>query len=400
VRRWRKKAGEERHGLTLIELLVTLVIFIILAGFAIMAVRQVAAEWSLSERRRVLYERAAGVLDVMAGDIRLAVTLEPAGVTEVKARLIGDYEPGAGKQRLMFVRSFESGPERAITFNAGDGVRNEMMLKPAEAGGNTPQKTDAAQGNADGEDYTGLKVGDFKPLGGMAAIGYFTREQNLYRMIRAPVPAALSGLMDPASAQTLATDVLYLGFEYWGQNTSSWKETDKRLKTTGPEYVWDSTRSIALNGLKDFSLHRGADSAADTEDDVFPEKIRITVTVDSSMPRCVFTKLVDQMGESDLGRISVEGTKGFPDPDDQDPYLLIDGEWVRFKKRTADTFEISQRGARGTAPRAHAAKAVVRTGKTFRRVVYLPNWREDRMSDEQWRARKEAQKNSVRRLVQ
>jgi hypothetical protein len=233
----------------------------------------------------------------------------------------------------------------------------------------------------------------------MAAIGYFLKNRTLYRVIHAPVPQMLSPLLDPGSAQTLAADVLSLGFDYWSQNTQNWEEP-KRGKNTGPEKIWDSTRAISDGPLAQFSLHRGQDSADDLEDDIFPEKVRVTITVDSAMPRCVYAKLVEQVGDTVGGQILVDTTKGFRDGEDQDAYILIDDEWLHYKKKTPTGFEIDQRGARGTACRGHAAGAIVRTGKTFRRIVYIPNWREDTTPDDQWRAYREAQKNKPRRILQ
>src|SRR6185295_16187599 len=100
-------------GLTLVEVIVTMAIFIVLAAFTIMAVKEVVTSWAVGERRRVMFEKGAGCMDTIADDIRLALTQEPPGVTEIKAKFIGDYDPATRQQRLMFVRSFEAGPERA-----------------------------------------------------------------------------------------------------------------------------------------------------------------------------------------------------------------------------------------------------------------------------------------------
>jgi len=397
-----RKSKISSPGLTLVEVLVTLMIFVTLAGFTILAVREVVAQWTQGERRRVLYEKAAGVLGIMADDIRLALTREPPGVTENKVRFIGDYDAASRQQRLAFVRSFESGPERAITFNAGDGRPNDMLLKPAADGTGVaaPNQDPGAPKGADPEEYTGLKVGDFKALGGMAMVAYFASGQTLYRVIHAPVPLAFKEQLRPENAQVLATDALYLGFDYWSQNTQSWDLPQKAAKNSGPERIWDSTRAISEAPFNRFSLHRGADSADDLDDDVFPEKVRITLTVDSPWPRCVYTTLLEQTTDTTGGTLFVASTKGFNDGDDQDPLILIDDEWLHYKSKTADGFVIDQRGARGTLAKGHPVGAVVRQGKTFRRVVYIPNWREDTMPDEQWRAWKAAQKNTPRTLVQ
>src|SRR5688500_12016048 len=108
------------RGLTLVEVIITLLIFLMLSIFLFMSVREVVKQWAIGERRRVLYEKAAGVMNTIADDIRLLVTQEPSGTTQVKARLMADFREDSKRQFLLMVRTFESGPERAVTFSAGD----------------------------------------------------------------------------------------------------------------------------------------------------------------------------------------------------------------------------------------------------------------------------------------
>ncbi len=260
------------RGLTLVEVLITMTIFIGLAAFTIMAVREVVAQWTQSERRRVLYENSSGCLETIADDIRLTLTQEPAGVSEIKARMIGDVDPETHNQRLMFVRTFETGPERALTFFAGNGQINNVQAKaPGKAA-----PADSAQSDVPplpkggGDDFTGLKMGNYKALGGLAMVAYFTKNQTLYRVIHAPVPDEMTPLLTPENAQAIAPDVLYLGFEYWSQYTDTWEAPKAREKNNGPEYIWDSTRGLDTPLLRKFRLHRGADSLNDKDDDVFP----------------------------------------------------------------------------------------------------------------------------------
>src|ERR1043165_624221 len=228
--------------MTLVEVMVTMGIFVTLAGLVFVVIKEVVTQWKLTERRRVLYEKAAGVMDIMADDVGVALTREPSGVSEVKVKFIVDIEPdspNAMHQPLFFVRTFEAGPERAIVGNAGDGRVNDMAFKPPsdEASENLPDK------KIDAESYTGLKVGDFKALGGMAMVCYFLKDQTLYRAIKAPVEGSFAALANPVQAQPIATDVLYLSFDLWSQETKSWEQPAKgEKKNSGPQRIWDSTR--------------------------------------------------------------------------------------------------------------------------------------------------------------
>ncbi len=384
--------------MTLVEVMITLSIFIVLAGMTLMAVREVIASWTIGERRRVLYEKASASVDLMADDIRQMITLEEPNATsqplDVRAKMIGDIDSTTGLQRLMFVRAFEGGPERALTLNAGDGKVNETAFTPDKKVEGV--KAGPAVATPDTADFTGQKIADFKALGGMAMIGYFlaidpqTHERTLYRAVHAPVAGPLSTMMTPETAQVVASDVLYLGFDYWSQNTDSWKDQASDSKVKGPEKIWDSTRGI--RPLNHFSLYRGTDSLNDPSDDVFPQMIKIIVTVDSPMPRCVNTKLSDDIGERD-GEVGVESTKGFPDGGDDDSYILIDDEWLHYSKKTEYSFVIDKRAQRGTHAVGHSARASIRVGRTFRRIVYIPNWRSNYMSNEEYFARRAEQLN-------
>jgi hypothetical protein len=389
------------RGLTLVEVLVTLTIFIVLAAFTLAAVREVVAQWQIGERRRVLYEKAAGITDTITDDIRLTLTREPTGGTDVRIKFIGDYDKDTGRQRLMFVRAFEAGPERAITLNAGDGRPNDLGYVPNEADGTKkppPPKQGPVNPNVNGEDYTGLKIGDFKALGGMAMVGYFTIDQNLYRAIHAPVQGSISAMMKPETAQLIASDVLFAGFEYWSPDTDKW-DPDPKLKEKGPERIWDSTRGI--HALNHFSLYRGVESLNDPTDDVFPKMVRITIVADSPMPRCIHTTLTRDIADRDR-EIYVDDTRGFPDGGDENSFILIDDEWIHYKKKMEDRFIADLRGvrARNSHAAGHNEKAVVRTGRTFQRIVYLPNWRIDTMTDEEYHARKNAQQGKPAQRVQ
>jgi prepilin-type N-terminal cleavage/methylation domain-containing protein len=400
-----RRQTTRRSGLTLVELLITLAIFLVLAAMMVTIVREVVTQWTLGERRRTVYERASGILDTMADDLRLAMTREPAGVAEVKVKFLGDYEESSGtrRQRLMFVRSFEAGPERAITLNAGDGRGRDMALTPpADPNADPPP----AKGGGAEEDYRGLKVGNFRALGGMAMVGFFVRNQTLYRAIKAPVEGDPRDLLDEGTSQKLCDDVLFLQFDYWGQGTYHWDapSVDGKGEGDGPQPIWDSTRGNVAPPLDKFYLHRHGCEALtlnDPEDDVFPQKVRITVTVDSPMPRCLYTKLAGEISEHET-RIFVDRARGFADGTDngdEDSYLLIEDEWMRYTKKEGDIFLVDQRGARNTTAKGHAAEAVVRQGHTFHRVVFLAGWREDRISDNVYLERKKALDQRPRRIL-
>ena len=384
------------HGLTLVEVMVTLAIFLLMATMLLMIVQQVSQAWSRGERDRLLHERAAGALDQMAADLSLALGAEPTGVDSVRAKFVGDQSNG--NARVMFVRSFEAGPERALTLTAGDGRPSTLKLRPLKKdkdddnGGSKPQP----QGRTDGDDFTGTRLGDYKPLGGMAAVAWFVSNNTLYRGIQSPVGSnlRLSTVAKPAGATPIAEDVLFFDLDYWHQETSSWEGGDVKSGKRGPEKIWDSTRGFT--SLREFYYHRGPISFQDPTDDVFPSKVRITLTVDSPMPRCVYTKLTAPISPSD-DRIPVMSTRGFPPGDDNDSFLLIGKEWIQYEEKDGDGFIVIERGARGTTADNHEEGDVIRVGRTFSRTVFIRNYRDDWSSDKDYFNRKEQDDQRGRR---
>ncbi|MCZ7646518.1 MAG: prepilin-type N-terminal cleavage/methylation domain-containing protein [Planctomycetota bacterium] len=376
-----------RRGLTLVELMITMAIFIVLALALMAMMRESIRVWSQNESSRLLYERAAGGMDRVAADLALTLSSEPAGVDEVRVRLIGDIDPQTGQQRLMFVRSFEAGPERALTLTAGDGKPNVLRLQPFDEDGKT--EAPPPSGPADRDVYTGRGVGDYMALGGMAQIAYFADGEVLYRGVRAPAVGRFTDLVNPATATPLVQDCLFLGFDYWGMFTTTWKEQPPRSRIRGPEKIWDSTRGINVHPLNKFIYARPPKllSENDPSDDIFPRMIRVTCTVDAPLPGAVHTKLFEELGADD-GMIYVEDTRGFPPGGAESSYIKIGKEWIHYKERREDAFVADERGARGTVRADHAAESVVRVGRTFSRIVFIPGFREDDTPDEVFEQRK------------
>jgi len=395
-----------RRGMTLIEVVVAMGIFLAIATIAVWIVQETVRMWQSCERRRVLYERAGAVLDRLNGDLSMTSGRDIAGADVTRSYLLGGFDPATGCSWVRFTRTFEAGPERAQVLAAGDGRPTPLAQRPFDPDAPDPV---APPKNApvDTDDYTGLKVGDFRALGGLAQVGFVVRNGTLYRTLHAPAPPAAMAAgqsfdQDLAAGgpngpqPVLSEDVLYLTFEYWHQKTVNW-DADPRpadKKSYGPELIWDSTRGITAGALKNFGFFRRADSVDDPSDDIFPRMIRVTAVIDSPYPRCQYTKLVEDLGDN-YGMVFVESTAGFPDGGTSESFIYIEGEWIRYKEKLPDAFVVAERGARGTTKKEHLADAPVRIGRLFRRVVFLNNYREDFMSNDAWFKLKDSSKGRV-----
>jgi hypothetical protein len=281
---------------------------------------------------------------------------------------------------LSFVRSFENGPERVQTFDAGaEGRRGEAY-------------------DLRDDDGDGFVDNNLQPLGGMAEVIYYLDDRQLMRGISAPVRATGNNLFS-GRAQPLIDNVLYLGFRFWGEFTRGWEDAPLPPSHSGQVHqigtnphvatrIWDSTRGFSIQGLERFPLHvnpkltpDGKGSLADFSDDVFPEMVQITLVVEGDPRRAPRAHLSVPVTEA-ATRLVVDSTEGFPDvpagtQGGVDCHILVGNEWMRYSQKGDDYFVIAERGARRTSRTVHEAGAEVRVGKTFVTRVYIPAWREN-----------------------
>ena len=118
-------------------------------------------------------------------------------------------------------------------------------------------------------------------------------------------------------------------------------------------------------------------SLDDPFDDVFPERVEVTLVVagNADVP---LTVLAQDLGPTDR-EIQLSRTEGFPE-EGPNRFVKIDGEWIGYEKieraklvlPAATSKTAVGRGARGTSPGRHERGATVEVGTTFRRVVEIP----------------------------
>jgi len=365
----------------MIEMIVAIGIFIAMGAALVTLMHLGLEQWRKGERRRRVYEQAQAGLAQLGLDLEAAFTREPAvraqsgGVGSLPtARFFCTSDDAGGSQRLSFVRTFEAGPERAFTFDAGRGK----------------------------EPYTDGFVGDPRDLtamGGLLGVTYFLGGASGRELRRAtlgpPAPARTSLLCTTGSqeGEVLIGNVLYLGFRFRTQTTVTWDDPPPgtrpgRKAWQWPETVWDSTRGAGIEGVeptsgrrRPFALARGPESLLVPTDDVFPEVVETTLVVEANHARALRTDLTKPLSAADV-EVRVASTRGFVDPSMGPPYLLVSGtEWISYKAKGKRSFKVSARGLRGTKAKSHPKGAEVRAGTTFVMRAHVPGWRADWTSD-------------------
>ena len=371
-----RSSDARTRGLTLIELMVAMTIFLILGGSLILFLRVGIQTWRVGEERREVFERSQAILDQMERDL-LCTFADPSHGTEgvVDVLFLSDYDMN-GRQRIRFVRTLAGEMRHPITRDAGtltgalgdyDYIEDSMESKELllRAPGGLQEIAYAMDPRpSQGILWRGVK----SPIGGH---GTLFDDENLYDfteleefektgdLVRSPLPRC----------RPFADGVMHLSFHFWGHETERWG--DPGAGSGSPLDGWDSTRAILNIEEYGATFPSVQGSRHEHRDDVFPSRVQMLVTLSPARATRV-ARLADDIGPDDL-TIRVDTTERYPDGAFQ--FIRIDQEWIRYDSRSSRSFEVSAdggRGARGTEALSHERGARVEFGYTFSRVIRIP----------------------------
>ncbi|HEX7900666.1 MAG TPA: hypothetical protein VF950_23080 [Planctomycetota bacterium] len=342
-------------GMTLLELLVAFFVLLMLVGALVSLSTRSLEVWTSGEARKEIYDRAEVVLSALAKDLR-NVYVE----NEVFNNGQRDLPPPAlqcdldrqKNPRLRFVRT---GSPSIVRAQAGS---PQTVIPPTYYG---PTWEVAYVMDPDPEKailYRGARCYDRRMTGTLLrAVEYERSSDTLFTACFTPVE----------------TGVLYVGYDFWTQYTTTWddaplrKEASNSKQKVGAERRWDSTR---IQDDKFFFHRRRFDRT--NPDFVYPEIIRVTATIEHLSADQHGVKVLEAVDER-ANAIRVTHTRSLPDA----PGLVkIGGEWIEYGgKGDSELFKLT-RGRRFTSPASHAAQAAVRFGETFTTEVKPAAFRE------------------------
>ncbi|MCA8962407.1 MAG: prepilin-type N-terminal cleavage/methylation domain-containing protein [Planctomycetes bacterium] len=360
-----------RSGMTLIELLVAMTVFVLLGGALVMFLRVGIDTWRVGELRREAFERAQSILDQLESDLSATFPDPSHGAGgHVDVRFISDYD-GNYRQRLRFVRALEGEMRHPITQTAG-----------------------AWTGGLGEYDYINdsieMENGVMRAPGGLQEVAYLMdpdpTSEMLWRGIKSPIggPTTLFDSINlyefddegrpvrPARCRPLASGVLFISFQFWGQETREWA-TDS---DTGSQLWWDSTRGFLDpdGNDKGAAAYYDPNSLDEWRDDVFPSRVQVILVLRPA--RTVrLARLRGDLGPGDT-EIAVDRASNYPDGAFQ--FIRIDDEWISYESLHERGFEGCRRGVRSTLAAQHAAGTPVIYGTTFSRVIRIPGARTSR----------------------
>jgi hypothetical protein len=343
--------------MTLIELLVAFVILLMLVAALVTLTTRSLETWTAGETRKDVYDRGQVVLDLISSDLRNMYAENEVfmngTIPMAPPALACDLDKN-NRPRIRFVRAGNPALMRApasapVAFLApslyGPTWEIAYVLDP-EAEKNTL--------------YRGIRGFDRRRTGTLLnPVEYSSKGDQLWASCFTPVE----------------NGILYVGFKFWTQFTTTWDESVAVQKTggprakqvSGPEKHWDSTRHDDRNF---YFYRRGND--LQNPDFVYPEIIQVAVTVESASPELHGVKLGDAADERSP-YLQLTHTRGMGDG----PAMVkIDGEWIEYGEKTSSTLVGLRRGQRNTKPAAHPVYSAVHFGETFITEVKLPVVRE------------------------
>lgn len=368
-----------QSGFTLLELLASIAVFSMLVAMLFQLVKGGLDVWTLGEQGKEATEKASLLLDQITTDLRMTRADAAPGMPDAPVRMLADHHAldldldqadESTVQVMRFVRSLpeerfdprvrESG-DVPVGVIPGDEATVESARQPA-AGGMAEILYTTAKLPIKGADPAALVLvrGMRFPVGGASSLCALDLPDDDKKFFRMGSP--------------LAEGVLYLGFEFWGRDTTSF---DIAHPNEGASFTtWDSTRALLLEkeSLNTFSLALSKSSLNDADDDVFPRRVRVTLVLERDADEALDIQLLEDITPSATS-LRMQPMR-LLDRGSNFKFLKIGGEWIEWTGIRGDEVMIV-RGVRNTEPTVHRLGSKVHIGTTYQRTIDIPVYREN-----------------------
>ncbi len=352
-----------QQGLTLIEILVALGIFVMLGSGLVMFLRDGISTWQIGESRREAIERAEAILEPMCADLRSLFTQPDPG-------------PGGGYVDVLLLCDRDHHRRSRLRMVS---VLDEETRNPISriAGSLTGGLADIDYRN----DSMEARLGILRAPGGLCEVSYSmgpdADSEVLWRGFKSPIggegtlfeDANLAPDVDgtPMRSRPVADGVLYLEWSFWGGDRRHWEDG----KPQAPIKFWDSTRGI-VKPERDSGISWDPGSRDDPADDVFPDTVEVLLVLKPARSLALGRLTMDLDDSSKT--IPVDSTAQYPIGADN--FIRIDSEWILVGRIEAAAFLDCDRGMRGSIATTHPRLRQVVHGSSFRKTVRIPGARD------------------------
>ena len=347
------------RGMTLVELVVAAGLMTILIVTLLKLVDDFLGLWQQGELRRRTAEEAAGVLELLAGDL---AALESGPRGDLLAEWVffdadGDGTAESKWPRLRLVR--HASPRELALLQAGrarpelDQGLLEVFLGvlPARAGVPDPDL------RAEGVLWRGERL-----YGSEEGVSVFD-ERYL----------SATGRPAPGAVEEVSGGVLWLGLEFASQTTLLYDGWDLGQGPDAAVPSWDAWKRGRANVERHEWNEFGAGLGEPAGQPLLPRRVRLELELEQSRDLKRRTRVARLVEPADGAVVVEDGTRV---PREPGAHVLIGSEWMQVVSRSGDTLTV-RRGQRGTAPGIHTRGALVHFGATLVREVPLTVMTED-----------------------
>ncbi|MDE0959326.1 MAG: prepilin-type N-terminal cleavage/methylation domain-containing protein [Planctomycetota bacterium] len=353
----------KEQGMTLIEILVSLGIFVMLGSGLVVFLKDGISTWQVGESRREAIERSEAILQPLCADLRSLFSQPDPGPGGglVDVLLLCDRD-ALGRSRLRMVSVLDEEVRNPITRIAGSLTGGLADID---------YRNDAME----------ARLGILRAPGGLCEVSYSmgpaAGSEVLWKGFKSPIggegtlfnQANLAPDVDgtPMRSRPIADGVLYIEWSFWGGDRRRWVDG----KIQPPITRWDSTRGILPMDRKT-GIRWDPDSRDDPSDDVFPDTVEVLLVLRPARSMAL-ARLISDIDDR-TAEIRVDSTAQYPVGPDH--YIRIDSEWIRVGRITRGAFLDCERGMRGSVAQQHARLRPVVHGSEFRKTVRIPGSRD------------------------
>jgi prepilin-type N-terminal cleavage/methylation domain-containing protein len=351
-------------GFTLVELLLALGLFSILVLAILRLLDTSLRVWGETESRRDLFESSSTVLELLAADLR---SLERGARGDLVGEWVvfdtdGDGTRGAPMARLRFVRQVS--PSERLAASSEEEARALDLVETCWA--LLPAREAEPDHRSAGILWRGTRpIGS---IGGAPTTSFF--DERFFDAAGRPAPGSLSDVIGGV-----------LWFEVWFASSTSvvrdgWELGDDLAECAASWDAWSRGRPdpelSRFNRAQEPPVAGPGKGTPEQGLPVLPRRVRIALELERESEIRFRTRLAREM--------SPEAKTFAPlDPERLPPpgsFVLVEEEWMRLLSVAGGEASV-ERGARGTSPTAHAARALVHHGERVEREVPLAVLRED-----------------------
>ena len=349
-----------RHGLTLVELVIAMGLLALLMISVFDLMRGFLALWDKAENRRAIVEESSGVAELLATDLS-ALENGPRGDLWCDWGFFDTDGDGVQETiwpRLRMVRHV-SRPE-ILRLQARDEVKREgeglievcWAVVPAYRGKEQPDL------RAEGVILRGERIID-------------RRVQELSFLDEAFFGA--SGEPAPGRLNEVSGSLLWLGVEFATQTSlldDGWHLGGALADVAASWDAWNKKRPAADRHAWN---EPGAGMPSARGRALLPRRVKLELEVVRPRARLRRTRLSTTVTAEETALPVTDGRRV---PQTLGAFVKIDAEWMRITSLSPSRVGVV-RGERGTRPTSHAMGAMVHHGETFRREVPVPTYQDD-----------------------